>query len=265
MKEGSPRPVHRIRKEIGSRTWPYFQKKYNLEVTARSYDHLSQANEHLKQSGLVIYLNHTSDKDVWVMVSLVAASLPESRMLLAPVGIRHYDFRRDFKAASGFRLLRLIDAHPIPVVQHREKDVYQDEERLRMLDKLKESSREHLLSPGSVYGYTPEGTRGKGQNLLRANRGFGRIPDYDPEHRLAYLPVGITYAEYGDPELKVGKPFRLPELIPQHAVFSADQQIYSQQLADLMMLPLADLLPPSNRGEYADPMPYLQAVGLDAL
>lgn len=110
-----------------------------------------------------------------------------------------------------------------------------------------------ILRGGGVLGIAPEGTRSRTWQLARAKPGAARLALHTGA---TILPVGIAgtqLARSAWPKLRrpaitlrIGRPFTLEASRP----LSKERQ---QELADQMMYRIAELLPPSYRGVYADP------------
>lgn len=239
-------------------------RKYKLEIGQESAANLCAANDRLAAGPLVIYVNHVRKGDALLMIPL-ALSLTNAERIMGPVGMTHYDLRRDPLAGTMFRALPFLHVYPSPVVQTKDTGSYSDERRQQMIDGLKARTSSILARPGSVYGITPEGTRHSTGVLLRANRGIGTLETYleGSGLQLSYLPVGLIYKEFSDkPRIEVSPPFTLAELLPDTAVFSPESKEHAQQTADILMTVMARLLPEPMQGAYADPMPYFDAISL---
>ena len=109
-----------------------------------------------------------------------------------------------------------------------------------------------ILRGGGALGIAPEGTRSRTWQLARAKPGAARLALHTDA---TILPVGVAGTELAKSAwrklrrpvitLRVGKPFKLEATRP----LSKEKQ---QELADQMMYRIAELLPPSYRGAYAD-------------
>jgi 1-acyl-sn-glycerol-3-phosphate acyltransferase len=109
-----------------------------------------------------------------------------------------------------------------------------------------------ILRGGGALGIAPEGTRSRVGRLAQAKAGAVRLA---LQTGAAILPVGIagteqavhTWPKFRRPAItvRIGKPFRLQAERP----LTKERQ---QELADEMMLHVAELLPESYRGYYAD-------------
>lgn len=244
--EYKPKPYSPIANTI----WERVQKKHNFaELSAESKRNLAAANEILKHSTLVVYANHTSTKDVTVGIALMLSHLTNARNFLAPAGMKHYDMRRDPKNGILFRALRLLNMHAIPIVQTDDLDSYSPEKREKLLAKLKQRTAQLLGQPRSIYGIFPEGTRNKKTGaLLKAKPGIAKIEKYT-DKPLYYLPIAIVYEKWDEPQVVVGEPQTLAEILERNGQAIPKDQ--AEQIADVHMQRLAELLPKSMRGSYA--------------
>lgn len=123
------------------------------------------------------------------------------------------------------------------------------------------------LRKGGVVGIAPEGTRSReSHGLLEGKQGAAVLAE---RASIPILPIGIigsdqVYAHWlklRRPPIivRVGKPYYLPEMDME------DRQAWLSRCTDEIMCRIAALLPPENRGFYAD-HPRLQellAEGMD--
>jgi 1-acyl-sn-glycerol-3-phosphate acyltransferase len=109
-----------------------------------------------------------------------------------------------------------------------------------------------VLEHEGALGIAPEGTRSKTGAMIQAKSGIAYIA---MRSNSPILPVAIWGIErlkdwrpFNRPEcwIVIGKPFRLPG---EHEKMSADEL---QRLADMTMIRLGLMLPPSYRGVYAE-------------
>jgi 1-acyl-sn-glycerol-3-phosphate acyltransferase len=116
------------------------------------------------------------------------------------------------------------------------------------------------LKNGQVIGMAPEGTRSRSKVLQKARQGPAYIAS---KAQVKIIPVGlintdrfkenITHLRRSHFQVKVGKPFTLPEL--DHRPRSKDLEAFSEYL----MVHIASLLPERYYGYYAD-SPALKAI-----
>lgn len=238
-----------LRQYLATNAWNLLRKKLELEFSPESQDNLAQLNKLLLNNSAVVYINHTSKLDELVAISLVLSQLPNAVNILGPVGMKHYDWRRDPLSAGLFRLLKLVHIQPVPVVQVKDTEVDYGKQKDAMLENLKKQTAKMIEHPGSVYGIAPEGTRNTKEGvLLRANRSIGNLKKYKG---IYYLPVAIMLKKYSSkPEVVVGVPLQLQDIIPVGLELSPDDKQRTQEIADLHMKRLADLMPHSLRGAY---------------
>ena len=179
-----------------------------------------------KQGPLIIVSNHLSNVDP----PLLSTSLPRRIVFMAKEEL----FRHPIMGP----LSRGWHAFPI----NRDK---LDREALRQADQV--------VRQGLVLGLFPEGTRSPSAKLQQGYTGAALIA---LRSGCQILPVGITGAEnfnksgfvFHRPKITVniGKPFTLPA----HGGRMTKEQL--APAADMMMKKIAELLPESYRGYYAD-------------
>jgi 1-acyl-sn-glycerol-3-phosphate acyltransferase len=224
-----------------------------LQFSPESQDNLRKFNSVLVDHSVVAYVNHTSKLDAAIGVSLVL-SLPNTKRVIVLAGMRHYDLKRDPLSAMFFRSLRIFNVHAMPVVQVDDKTNYGRRQQ-EMLDGLKEETTKLIELPGSIYGITPEGTRSLNGTLQRAKRGIGYLAEYSRE--TYYLPAAIIYKNQTQPPLRspeviIGQPLQLKDIVPDNIALPKDPRERAQMLADLHMGRLAKLMPENLRGAYRD-------------
>lgn len=242
-----PETSGNFKQYLATGAWNSLRDKLGLEFSQESQVNLTQLNKLLLTNPAVVYINHTSMLDAPLGILMLLSQLPNAVRILGPVGMKHYDWRRDPLSAGLFRLLPSLHIQPVPIVQANDEWKYKN--RKGMLENLKKRTAEMIEKPGSVYGIAPEGTRNKTGTLLKAKKGIGRLAEY---HDLFYLPAAIIYKKYSfQPEVMAGKPLQLKGIIPEGFGFSPDPDQRAQQIADLHMKRLAQLMPESLRGVYA--------------
>lgn len=114
------------------------------------------------------------------------------------------------------------------------------------------AARDHLKS-GGVLGIAPEGTRSQTGALIKAKTGVAFLAD---QAGVPILPVGVSGTWQITREIlslrrpkifvKFGEPFTLPPIDRKQ------RDTGLKQNTDEIMCRIAALLPPENRGEYAD-------------
>jgi hypothetical protein len=243
---------HNVRVFLARKSWEEIRKKQGFEFSSESQDNLRKFNSVLADHSAVIYVNHTKKTDVAIGASLLL-SLSNTKRIIAPVGMRHYDLKRDPLSGMSLRFLKIFNAHAIPVVQIDDKTDY-GKKKQEMIDRLKRETSKLIGLAGSVYGITPEGTRSLNGTLLRAKKGIGYLEGYDSE--TYYLPAAIIYKNQTQPpqlpEVIIGQPLQLRNIVPNNIVLPEDPQERAQTLADLHMRRLAKLMPENLRGVYKD-------------
>lgn len=114
------------------------------------------------------------------------------------------------------------------------------------------AARDHLIS-GGVLGISPEGTRSSTGALQTAKTGVAYLAD---QAEVPIIPVGVSGTWQITKEIltlrrpvilvNIGKPFNLPK------VDRKTRDLDLRQNTEEIMCQLAALLPPENRGVYAD-------------
>lgn len=250
---GFPRELRHV---AAVKAWEGFLRRMNLEFSGESRQNLVYANQLLKQNSMVVYVNHTSlMKDVELPVSMVLSFLTNTKRIIGPVAMRHYDPARDPISATLLRLLKPLGIEVFPIVQPESIDggaiVYGDEQKRQMSTALRTVTVNAVRNPGTIFGIAPEGTRSKDGKLLSAKRGIGYLESYDPKHTMYYLPVAIVLEKFSDhPSIQVGEPLRLGEMNLELETLPKDPKERAQFLADVHMQRLADMLPQEMRGAY---------------
>lgn len=248
-------PRHGVRYQAGLKLWSAFESSLGFEVSSDSSEYISQANTHLRDAAVGVFVNHQRIADTPIAISFLLAHLPSAGDMMGPAGMKHFDFKRDPFSAAVFRMLPPIGIRPVPVVQDGDSQNYSERERQDMLDRLKAKASAAIVSPGGIYGIAPEGTRSHDGTLQSSKRGLGYLPGYDPEGRLLYVPVGIIYKNEHlgteQNEIRVGEPFRFTQLGLNTNQLPEDKKNRAQLIANTMMYRLAEILPETMRGEYA--------------
>jgi len=235
-------------KEGSTFVWNLLRNKLNLEFSQESQTNINRLNELLLTHPAVVYINHTSKLDALMAVSMVLSQLTNAKNILGPVGMKHYDWRRDPVSAGFLRLLKYMNIRALPIVQVDDKVDYGERQRL-MIENLKRET-EIIREPGSVYGIVPEGTRSKDGSLLKANKGIGYLGGYG---EIFYLPVVFIYQKPAPKQgIILGEPLQLKDIIPQGMQLSQDPREKAQTIANLHMSRLAALMPYSLRGVYGE-------------
>lgn len=193
--------------------------------------------ENIPDGPVVFVGNHLSNSDGLFLSRALAVKQP---IFLA--GVKLQDTPMTRVAAE------LIDTIPI-VPNSPDRDAIK-----RAIDTLKEGR--------SIFIF-PEGGRSRSGGLIHGKAGAILIAK---RAGVPIVPVGlqgsddflpINDADMGGErprrgariEVRIGRPFHLPELLPQWGEASREEQI------DALMLKIADLLDPRYRGVYADGMP----------
>lgn len=243
-----PEVLGNFKLNLARGVWNSLRKNLELEFSQESQNNLTELNEQLLTNSTVVYINHSSKLDAPIAISMVLSQLTNAKNILGPVGMKHYDWTRDPLSAALFRILPLFHVQPAPVVQVEDEKNY-GVRRQRMIENLKKQTSIKMKQAGSVYGIAPEGTRNTEKGILiRANRGMGYLEQYQG---LFYLPVAIIYKKYSSkPEVAVGKPLQLQDIIPDILDLSFDPEIRAQEITNRLMFKLAEIMPEELRGFY---------------
>lgn len=220
-----------------------------LRIKIDGNENLTLIQEHLKKGSLLIYFNHTSFLDPGLVLRLIFENLDiSSRQIAVFTSQKHLDTKRGrinwfhslvIKGSAEIKNFELL-----PVVQEYDRDSYKDYLNLNVAS-LKRAIR-FLKFPGKILLIAPEETRSKSGALIEAKEGIEAIFKLGKESLLA-LPIGITGAkEWFNPanqtKLVVGRPFSFA---------GAEAEATSLvPIKDILMIHLAQLLPPEQRGFY---------------
>jgi len=240
----------------GSLVWEGLLRRLNLEFSEESRQNLLAANLLLKKYSEVVYVNHTSSmEDMELPVSMVLTFLTNTKRIIGPVAMQHYDPGRDWKNAVLLRLLKPLGIEIFPIVQpvgiDEKATMYSDEKTLQMSADLRTATTNAVRNPGTVFGITPEGTRSPNGRLLPARKGIGYLESYDPSDTLRYIPVAIVLKKfYSSPKIEVGQPLSLGEMNINNKTLPEDPKERAQILANAHMQRLAGMLPLEMRGVY---------------
>lgn len=239
------------RTTLAEYSWNKITEKYGYEpLSEASLKNLAEANDQLKHNSVVIYINHTSSKDVQVALTLAMAYMPNAKRFFGPAGMKHYDIRRDPKNAIQLQALRVLNVRAVPIVQRDDRATYSEKKRQKLSEQYKKITMKLLPKAGTIFGIAPEGTRNqKDRTLQKAFPGIGNIETFATN--VSYLPIALVHEnQTGKPHIVVGKPLQLNE-IPELASYKRYDLERAQAIADSLMYRLALLLPAQMRGYYA--------------
>jgi hypothetical protein len=238
--------------------WEGLLRGIGLEFSQKSRQHLFKANELLRDNPVLIYANHSSmEEDVALTVSMGLTYLTNTRRIIGPAAMKHYDYSRDRKNAMLLRLLKPLGGIEfLPMVQPETIDSnaakYGKEEVEEMRTTLRTEMENIVSSPRTIFGITPEGTRSEDGKLIRVRLGIGYFESYDMYDRIRYLPVAIVLPKCSSqPKIEIGEPLSLAETDLDKNNLPADPKTRAQFVADFHMTRLAEMLPPEMRGVYA--------------
>jgi 1-acyl-sn-glycerol-3-phosphate acyltransferase len=181
------------------------------------------------EGGLLVCSNHASTVDP----PLLPAVLPRSDTWSMA--------KSEYFARPGFSRWLFTHYHAFPVVRHSA-----DRQALRRA--------QQILSAGQVLILYPEGTRVESGGLRRAEPGAGFLAR---TASVPVQPVGLVGTRECFP-----KGARWPRRVPVRVRFGVPfrirkrrldgRRVENQEAADSIMLAIADLLPESLRGAYAE-------------
>lgn len=123
------------------------------------------------------------------------------------------------------------------------------------VDRVALARTEQVLQAEGALGMFPEGTRSKSGELRRAKAGTALVA---LRNNAPILPIAISNAQHGlfTPLLHLHRPRIKVEIGAPFFVEDGDGQSLSKEmlvrLTDELMLPIARMLPPEQRGFYAD-------------
>jgi 1-acyl-sn-glycerol-3-phosphate acyltransferase len=182
-----------------------------------------------REGGLLVCSNHASTVDP----PLLPAVLPRSDTWSMA--------KSEYFARPGFSRWLFTHYHAFPVVRHSA-----DRQALRRA--------QQILSAGQVLILYPEGTRVESGGLRRAEPGAGFLAR---TASVPVQPVGLVGTRECFP-----KGARWPRRVPVRVRFGVPfrirkrrldgRRVENQEAADSIMLAIADLLPESLRGAYAE-------------
>jgi 1-acyl-sn-glycerol-3-phosphate acyltransferase len=142
------------------------------------------------------------------------------------------------------RFLRMIPIHPV-------------DREAADLDAFRTAIR--ILESGNILAVFPEGTRSQdgalkpvreGAGVLALHSGAVVLPVAIVDSDRAW-PKGHLFPNYGKPvTVRMGKPFRVQDELPE--VASMPRKQANSAATRLIMTRIAELLPPRQRGVYAD-------------
>ena len=231
--------------------------RYHIEDPDGNFD---KAKIHLQSGGsLIAYINHMSSIDTMILGHVIEDRITSLQNVTGFAAARHMDpsrgLHRRIEIAAIEKGKQELGFNYIVVVQPNEMDRYPDaSERNR---KAIKQALEILERPGQILGIAPEGTRSKTGNLLKAETRGIELLFKRGGNRVLAMPVAIEPAAFAQPipkllplltdtRVSAGNPFSYKALMEEHA---AHPDITP---TDLMMIRLARLLPPGNRGAYAN-------------
>lgn len=247
----------KVRWYLSQVAWFLTEKLLSVEeLTEESLANIQKANELLKDHSAVFYMNHVKYEDV-MAVGLALKHLTNSKNLLGPAGLKHFDKDRDRVSAEFYRFMRHLHVVFLPILQRsdRESNRYTPEEIALISNQLRVLSEQALANPGNVLGITPEGTRHEDNILRPAFPGIGYYEQYHSPTETFYLPFALQYPPHADKRtIHIGQPQFLPEILDLNQLPGGETPEKQKERANMLtkahMLRLAQLLPPHLRGAY---------------
>jgi hypothetical protein len=223
---------------------------------------LAAAKESLSENSLIHAFVHTKDDyKVWAKFERELTSLKQVGTVVA---WQYYDLRRGFKGLFMGSVLRAwgkgLGVTMIPTVQDYDKKHYPNADILNL--QSTRATLKFIADAGHILAFAPTGHRDSFQ-LSRAVEGAGAIlTRVNPNTRIlttAIIPSSIKPGVAT--KVYVGKLFSLQDLEERRAQIFGEAETegksrlelkhqHHQQLADTLMLEIAQLLPEQHRGPY---------------
>lgn len=240
-------------------------KKHKYLLTPESQQSLSLQRQHLHEGSIVIYFNHLTQDDPFLIGALAFRSFGgRITGAVAPIGVKHIVQAREKKRLRQLLLTLTppffgIELPPAPQPYYTLENPPRELTPGAMNRNLVKLGRKILGKPGGLFLIAPEATRSHDSKLQPAHSGIGHLHRYGPAVR--YAPWAVIPLEPIDREGGLGKVrLSIGAARTQEEILSAwKQNGYSQEveLKDILMYELAAHLPNAMRGVYATP-PQIQ-------
>jgi len=229
---------------IGSVTWEIARRVARPEIEGK--ENFEIARKHLEAGGSVIfYANHVPGK---LDIPRLGTAAQDCNIPLEKSGVfvsrRHTD--SSLGLVNWIQHYLLIDkwsqspgVTPIRLTQSKDKDRYREDWE-EFNNEAFRKAVEFARTPGNAFVIAPEGERSKGQ-LKEAEAGLAVLFREVRDIALA-MPIAMPHSTS---RVIAGAPFSWSELLEDH------KRNPNIRTKDRMMVRLALLLPPENRGFYA--------------
>ena len=221
----------------------------NIHTSVHGTGNLKIAREHLSKGSVLLYFNHFAKLDTILYGKIIREYITCLDNTAAITSFRHIDPKKGaFNRIQG-QLIQdwheLFGINIIPVIQEKDKKEYPNADEFNR-SAVKNAIR-FLRQSGRVLAISPEGTRSKIGELLKAEEGLEVLFRLGGENVLA-MPLAAEHSSVIPLATKTrviaGKPFSYEEIEKEH------KQNPETTITELMMKRLAVLLPPKNRGFY---------------
>ena len=220
----------------------------NIHTCVYGIDNLKLAREHLSKVSVLFYFNHFAKLDTILYGKIIREYITCLDNTAAITSFRHIDPEKGaFNRIQG-QLIQdwheLFGINIIPVIQEKDKKEYPNADEFNR-SAVKNAIR-FLRQSGRVLAISPEGTRSKIGELLKAEEGLEVLFRLGGENVLALPVAGVhsTIRPYNTKtKVSVGKPFSYEEI-------QRESQETGKSITELAMRRLANLLPEQNRGFY---------------
>jgi len=227
------------------------QEHFTHRPIVEGLENLEQANAHLQEGSVIFYFNHRSLLDPDPLFKLLKSHLPNLKLLVAATSYRHLDPKRaDYGPIDGLVMKGVASKRGVillPVIQHYDMDAYPPDVVTAVNYRFVKEGLRTLKTPGGALFISPEGTRSKRDQLLPAQEGielFLERSEKAATQPIALMGTRLSQAIFEPPRVIIGP------LYSREAVLEKAQND-KVEVKDALMIFLAELLPPENRGAYA--------------
>lgn len=229
--------------------------------------HIATARDHVAQGGRALVVgNH-----IWAMDPVahakVLGEITTPDHIIAVGSRRHFDPNQGrFNAVKGVLREWWQEAYGIDialVVQKKDRASYPDWGQYNAATQAR--LEKAIKTPGQLAYILPEGERSTKGGLLQAGIGIGGLLREGGDDVLV-LPITESYTNLkllkGRARLTIGEPFFRPQIMTEKAAINERVRALRQEgvpipfadVADVVMLHIAQPLNPENYGEYAQLM-----------
>ncbi len=244
---------------VATAVWELLRRVGKVEFSEKSQQNFAKANELLTEHSVIMYITHTSlIPDAAWSISLVLSKLTNLLRVLGPVAMKHADVFNHPLTAILLQVPKAMGVELFPVVTHSsinpDDKQYSPEEQKKRSERFQDEMKRVIGEFGTLVGIAPQGTRNPEGSLLKALSGIGRWEQFDPDDNLIYMPVAIVTSKHGGPEMVVGEPLTLTQVLALFGMtkddLPTDPSERAHLIADLQMERLALLVDEKYRGPY---------------